>query len=120
MGFYSFRDSLHCLRILAKGNTALFYVWTGNIDLQHIYRLISQTFYYINVIFCGLSTHIDYDLCIIFLQKRNISFAEQINPRVLQTNGIDHAAVGLSDPWCWISRPWHICHTFCNNSTKTA
>ena len=67
MGFYCLCNSFYCLRILTEGDTALFYIWTGNVDLQHIYRLISQALYYINVIFCGLSAHINYDLCIIFL-----------------------------------------------------
>ena len=109
---------LQCFRILSEGNAAFLYIWAGNIDLQQIHRLLRQTLYHLTVIFFTLSADIDDDLRIILLQEGNISFYKYINPRVLQTNGIEHAASGLCDSRCRIARPRHICHTLGHYGTQ--
>ena len=81
-------DLLHQLRILSEGNAALLDIRTGNIDLQQIHILIRQTLYHLQIFFCGMTTHIDNDPCIILLQIWNISLHEYIYAGILQTNGI--------------------------------
>ena len=51
--------------ILSNGNAALFDIRAGDIDLQHIYRLVCKTIYHFNIFLCGMSAYIDNNLCII-------------------------------------------------------
>ena len=67
MGLDRLCDGLHSLRILTEGNPALFYIGAGNVDLQHIYRLLAQALHYLNIVLCGAAADIYNDPGIIFL-----------------------------------------------------
>ena len=44
MTLYLSGNGLYSLRILTKGNAALFYIGTGDIDFQHIHIRVSKAF----------------------------------------------------------------------------
>ena len=112
MAFHFSGDRLHGLRILSEGNTAFFDIWTGDIDLQKVYRLIPKSLNDINIIFCSLSTDIYDNFRIILLQKWNVTVYEHIDSRVLQTDGIDHASISLCNTRCRIPWPRYVCYSF--------
>ena len=119
MFFHFSCDCLNSFRILTERDSALFDIRAGNVDLQHIDRLICQTLYNLTVIFGGFSTYVYNDLCIIFFQKRNVSGDKHINPRILQTNGIEHAAVYFRNTRSRVTRPRNVCHTFGDYRAQT-
>ena len=98
--------------VLSKCKETCIYVRTRNINLHHIDWLVCQTFYHCQIFFRCMTTYIDNDLCIILLQKRNVSLTEQFNPRILKTYCIHHSTVCLCNSRCRISCPWNIGHTF--------
>ena len=112
-------NGFHCLGILPKGNPSLFYIGAGNIDLQKIYRLVSQPLCHLKIIFLGSSAHIDNNPGIILPQKRNIPLHKYIDSRVLQADGIQHSSINLRNPGSRIALPGHICHTFCDHCAKS-
>ena len=120
MLFHFFGDRLYRLWILSKSNTAFFDVRAGNIDFQHIHTLfLSQTFHNLQIICRSLSTDINDHLSIIAFQKRQISLAENINARILQSDGIEHTTAHFRHTRCRIARPRHICHALCHDRTQT-
>ena len=107
------------LCILPKRQKACINIRARNIDLHHINRLISQSFHHCQIFFRCMTTDIDDDLRIIFLQKWNISFAEQIDSRILESDCIHHSSVNFSYTWCRITRPRDICHALGRYRSKT-
>ena len=58
-------NGLHCLWVLAEGDSAFFYIGTGYINFQHIHRLVPKTLHHINIFLRGLSADIDHDFRVI-------------------------------------------------------
>ena len=87
-------NCFYCFWILSKSDTAFLHIRAGNIDLQHIHRLIRQSFHNfadnLPVLFPQTFTMI----FVSYFFRNGISrFAEHINPRILQSDGIQHSAV---------------------------
>ena len=98
--------------ILSESQEIGIYIGTGNIDFQHIHRLLGQSFHYCQVFFRGVAADIDDHLCIKLLKIGDISFAEHLDSRILQTDGVHHPAVDFCDTRGRIPRPGNVCHPF--------
>ena len=98
------------LWILSEGQEIGVYIRTGNIDLQHIHRLLSQSFHYCQIFFRGMSADINDYLCIKLLKIGNVPFAEHLNSRILEADGVHHPAVDFCNTRGRIPCPGNICH----------
>ena len=65
-----------------------------------------------------MTAYIYNNLRVILLKIRNISFAEQINSRILKSDCIHHTAVNFCHTRGRITSPWHISYTFCRDSSQ--
>ncbi len=81
-------DRLYHLWILSKAAMPPFDIRAGDIDLQHIYRLVCKTIYHFNIFLCGMSAYIDTIIFVSYCFKRDVSLDKQINARVLKSDRI--------------------------------
>ena len=110
------RDGLQGVRFLAEGDAALLDIRAGDIDLQHIYRLIRQALHHLAVVLHGLSADVDNDFRVVLLQKRKIPLKKHVDARILKADGVQHAALRLRDAGHRIARPGHVRHALGDNS----
>ena len=109
----------HIMCILSKCKKSCINVRTGNIDLHHINRFVCKTLYNCKIFFRSVSAYIYDDLCIKILQIWNISLAEQIDSRILKSDGVHHTAINFSYTRGRVSCPRYICYTFRCHCSKT-
>ena len=113
------RQFFYMLCVLSKCKKSRIDIRARDIDLHHINRFIRQPLNNRKILFRRMSADIHNDLCIIFLQKRNISFTEQVNSRILKSDRIHHPAVYLCYTWCRIPRPRDICDSLGRHRSET-
>ena len=111
-------NCLDRLGILSESNASFFYIRAGNVDLQHIHCFIGKAFHHFAIIFRCPSADIHDDPGVKLLKERDVPLAEYVDSRILQSDGIHHAAFCLRDPRRGISRPWHIGHAFGDNGSQ--
>ena len=109
---------LYMLCILSESKESCIDIRAGNVDLHHIDRFIRKAFYHFKILFRCMSADIDNDLGIVIFQIRNVSFTEQIDSRVLKSDGIHHSTIDFGYTRSRIARPRYICHTFCRHCSK--
>ena len=113
------RDRLDCLRILSERDAAAFYIRAGNIDLEHIYRLLRQALYRLTIFLRRMSADIYDDFRVVLLQKRDVPLAEQVDTRILQADRIHHTASDLCHTRSRIARPRDICNSLCHDCSQS-
>ena len=112
-------DIVQAVRLLAEGDGSLLHIRTGDVDLQHVHGCIRKALHHFQIILQHFAADIDDYLRIILLQKGQVPLQEYVDARVLQADGVKHAAVDLRHSGGGIAGPGHVCHTLCHHGAQT-
>ena len=107
------------VRILPEGQKSRVHIGAGDVDLHHVDGLVLKPLHHCQVLLRRVAAHIHDDLCIKLLQIGDIPLAEQLNPRVLQADGVHHTAVHFRHTGRRVAAPGHVCHALCGHSSQT-
>ena len=93
-------------------NTALFYVWTGDVQLKHINFTFAQTLCNCTVILNAAACNIRDLYCILGCKVWHIMFEKMLHTRILQTNRVEHAARSFGNSRWRVAQTLFKGHTF--------
>ena len=95
-----------------ESNTALFYVWTGDVQLKHINFTFAQTLCNCTVILDTAACNIRDLYCILGCKIWHIMFEKMLHTRILQTNRVEHAARSFGNSRWRVAQTLFKGHTF--------
>ena len=105
------------IRIGTKGNSAGFYIRTGNIYLKKFnYLIICKSFHYFYILFCSVAADICHNYCVYSSKLFQISFYKNIYSRILKSYCIKHTGGGFRYSRSLITLPRYIRNPFCSKS----